>query len=156
MNVNGVNAQPTFLYESVWNIVGFILIITIINKKRVFSVMTTLFYFTWYGFGRMFIEGLRTDSLYIPGSNTLRVSQLIGALTFVFALTAIIVLSLRAKKLQKHFDANDPVYYGKRLAKLEADGFYDPKDKEDTTDDATAKNENEEANVDTEEKTEER
>lgn len=155
MNVNGVNAQPTFLYESVWNIIGFILIITVINKKRIFAGMTALFYFAWYGFGRMFIEGLRTDSLYIPGSNTLRVSQLIGALTFAFALAAIIILSIRAKKMQKCFDVNAPVYYGKRLAKLEADGFYGEKDKEDTQDDATAKTENEEVNKNTEEKTEE-
>ena len=128
MRVNFVNAQPTFLYESVWNIIGFILIITVINKKRVFSGMTALFYFAWYGFGRMFIEGLRTDSLYVPGTSTLRVSQLIGVLTFVGALSAIILLSLRAKKKGIVFSESTPVYYGARLAKLEADGFFSTAD----------------------------
>lgn len=136
MKVNFVNAQPTFLYESLWNIIGFVLIVTVINRKRVFSGMTALFYFAWYGFGRMFIEGLRTDSLYVPGSSTLRVSQLIGALTFVGALSAIILLSVRAKKKGMVFSESAPVYYGARLAKLEADGFYSDTEKEEPKTDA--------------------
>ena len=123
MNVNGINAQPTFLYESVWNIVGFLLILFIVNRRRLFAGMTTLFYFAWYGFGRMFIEGLRTDSLYLPGSDTMRVSQLIGALTFIFATVAIVYFSIRAKK--HPFDASTPVYYGKRLEKLCSKGLLD-------------------------------
>lgn len=121
MNVNGINAQPTFFYESVWNIIGFLLILFVINKRRLFAGMTTLFYFAWYGFGRMFIEGLRTDSLYLPGSDTMRVSQLIGALTFVFATAAIVCFSVRAKK--HPFDVSKPVYYGKRFEKLCSEGL---------------------------------
>ncbi len=113
MVINGVTAQPTFLYESLWNAVGFILIVTIVNKKRLFAGMTALFYFAWYGFGRMFIEGLRTDSLYIPGSDTMRVSQLIGFFTFVFSLSALIWLGVRSRG--KSFDIKEPVYYGRRL-----------------------------------------
>ena len=154
MNVNGINAQPTFLYESVWNIIGFILIVTIVNKKRIFSGMTALFYFTWYGFGRMFIEGLRTDSLYIPGSDTLRVSQLIGALTFVFALAAMILLSLRARKTQKSFSESAPVYYGKRLNKLQSDGFYGEIKEEPEVSESTI-GISDDNNEDTKEKTEE-
>lgn len=120
MNVNGIDAQPTFLYECVWNLVGFALILFVINKHRLFAGMTALFYFAWYGFGRMFIEGLRTDSLYIAGSDTLRVSQLIGALTFVFATVAIVVLSVRAKKYP--LDESSFVYYGRRLEKLRSTG----------------------------------
>ena len=123
MNVNGINAQPTFLYESLWNIAGFVLIVLVINKRRLFSGMTALFYFAWYGFGRMIIEGLRTDSLYLPGSDTMRVSQLIGALTFVFATAAIVLLSIKAKKVK--FDQSSPVYYGNRLKKLQESGFLD-------------------------------
>lgn len=121
MNVNGINAHPTFLYESLWNIVGFILIITVIHRHRKFAGMNTLFYFAWYGFGRMFIEGLRTDSLYVPGTESLRVSQLIGLCTFVFALAGIIFFSIRAKK--HPFDPKSPVYYGARLEKLRAEGL---------------------------------
>ncbi len=71
--------HPTFLYESLWNLVGFTLI-TIFYRKKKFNGQVALTYFAWYGFGRMFIEGLRTDSLYI---GSLRVSQLIGAACFV-------------------------------------------------------------------------
>jgi len=120
MNVNGINAHPTFLYESVWNIIGFVLIVLLIHPRRKFAGADTLFYFAWYGFGRMFIEGLRTDSLYVPGTESLRVSQLIGLCTFVFALAGFIYLSIRAKT--HPFDPKSPVYYGQRLQKLRDEG----------------------------------
>lgn len=129
MNVNGVNAHPTFLYESLWNIIGFILIVAVIHKRRVFAGMNTLFYFAWYGFGRMFIEGLRTDSLYVSGTESLRVSQLIGFCTFVFALIGIIYFSIRAKN--HPFDPKSPVYYGSRLQKLREEGLLSVADVED-------------------------
>ncbi len=73
--------HPTFLYESLWNLTGFILITALYRKKK-FNGQIVLAYIGWYGFGRMFIEGLRTDSLWIiPG--VIRVSQMIGALCFV-------------------------------------------------------------------------
>ena len=150
MKVNFVNAQPTFLYESLWNIIGFVLIVTVINRKRVFSGMTALFYFAWYGFGRMFIEGLRTDSLYVPGSSTLRVSQLIGALTFVGALSAIILLSVRAKKKGMVFSESAPVYYGARLAKLEAEGYYRAADQNTDQEDTSNSEGSDTNNTDTE------
>ncbi len=71
--------HPTFLYESVWNIVGFILI-TLTYKHKKFNGQILLSYLTWYGFGRMFIEGLRTDSLYV---GSLRISQVVGLVCFV-------------------------------------------------------------------------
>ena len=74
-----VYVHPTFLYESLWNITGFVLI-NILYKKKKFNGQAACMYLAWYGFGRMFIEGLRTDSLYIGG---IRVSQLVGLLCFV-------------------------------------------------------------------------
>lgn len=71
--------HPTFLYESVWNLVGFVLI-SIMYKHKKFNGQMILSYLTWYGFGRMFIEGLRTDSLYV---GSLRISQVVGLLCFV-------------------------------------------------------------------------
>ena len=68
----------------------------------------------------MFIEGLRTDSLYIPGSDVMRVSQLIGLATFLFAVCAIIIKCIKAKNTP--FDVASPVYYGARLEKLYKDG----------------------------------
>ena len=83
-----VYVHPTFLYESLWNILGFALI-NVFFKKKKFDGEVALWYFAWYGFGRMFIEGLRTDSLYI-GTTGIRVSQLLGFLLFAIA-TALIV-----------------------------------------------------------------
>ncbi len=85
--------HPTFLYESLWNLLGFVLI-NIFYKHKQFDGQIALMYFTWYGFGRMLVEGLRTDSLYIPGT-TLRISQCLGLACFVAGLTLLIVFSLR-------------------------------------------------------------
>ena len=81
--------HPTFLYESVWNIVGFI-IISFLYRKKKFNGQVALMYFAWYGFGRMFIEGLRTDSLYV---GPFRISQVVGAVCFVVG-TALIVAGM--------------------------------------------------------------
>ena len=89
--------HPTFLYESLWNVLGFILI-NLFYKKKKYDGQIVVMYFTWYGFGRMIIEGLRTDSLYV---GSFRISQVIGFLCFFFGacfLTAMeIVLRLRKK-----------------------------------------------------------
>lgn len=76
-----VYVHPTFLYESLWNLAGFILI-NIFYKKKKFNGQIACMYLAWYGFGRFFIEGLRTDSLYVPGT-AIRVSQLVGVVCFV-------------------------------------------------------------------------
>ena len=80
--------HPTFLYESVWNAVGFV-VLHFLSKKRQFDGQIALGYVVWYGLGRAWIEGLRTDSLYIPGTS-LRVSQVLAA---VSCLAAIAVLA---------------------------------------------------------------
>ena len=76
-----VYVHPTFLYESLWNLTGFILI-NFFYKRKKFNGQISCMYLAWYGFGRMFIESLRTDSLYIPGT-AIRVSQLVGFLCFI-------------------------------------------------------------------------
>ncbi len=77
--------HPTFLYESLWNLVGFVLIMLFYKKKK-FDGQHVLFYLVWYGFGRFFIEGLRTDSLYLLSNmlgETVRVSQLVAAICVI-------------------------------------------------------------------------
>lgn len=64
MVVNGVATHPTFLYESIWNFIGFI-IANILYRNKKFNGQIFTFYISWYGFGRAFIEMLRTDSLYV-------------------------------------------------------------------------------------------
>ena len=94
--------HPTFLYESVWNALGFV-ILHFLSKKRQYDGQIALGYAAWYGLGRTFIEGLRTDSLYIPGT-PIRVSQLLAAVSCLAALAvlAYFVIKPPAKKLFVH------------------------------------------------------
>ena len=103
-----MEVHPTFLYESLWNLVGFILIHCLYKKKK-FDGQIVLMYLTWYGFGRMFIEGLRTDSLYIPGT-PFRISQIVGFLCFALGMIAIIVLLVKANRKEKDAEAYAPAY----------------------------------------------
>ena len=79
-----IYVHPTFLYESVWNLIGFVLL-HFLSKRRKYDGQVALWYLAWYGLGRGFIEGLRTDSLYLLGTN-LRVSQLLGFASCLIAL----------------------------------------------------------------------
>lgn len=92
--------HPCFLYESVWCIVGFILLHLYV-KRRKFDGELVLMYCMWYGFGRMLIEGLRTDSLYW---GPFRVSQILSAVIMIAAL--IIWLTIRSRIKRN----NDPDY----------------------------------------------
>ena len=98
-NFEMLYVHPTFLYESLWNLLGFILI-NIFYKKKKFNGEIMLWYFTWYGLGRAFIETLRTDSLYL-GNTDIRVSSLLGALCFVLLVPVIIFGRVRFAKLAK-------------------------------------------------------
>ncbi len=88
-----VEVHPTFLYESLWNVVGLLLLVCIVSKARRFDGENTWFYFLWYGIGRFWIEGLRTDSLYLfnwtIGGQPIRVSQ---ALSLVMVLVSAFML----------------------------------------------------------------
>ena len=89
-----LGVHPTFLYESLWNILGFILI-NIVYKKKRFDGQIMLMYISWYGFGRMFIELLRTDSLTNGGS--IRISSLVGFLSFVVAGSLLLYFFIKNK-----------------------------------------------------------
>ncbi|MBR2371103.1 MAG: prolipoprotein diacylglyceryl transferase [Clostridia bacterium] len=86
--------HPTFLYESLWNLIGFI-IINIFYKRKKFNGQIFYMYISWYGFGRMLIEGLRTDSLYI---GPFRVSQVVGFLCFIIGTTMLVLNLLKARR----------------------------------------------------------
>ena len=87
--------HPTFLYESVWNLIGFVLLASLAGKRR-YDGQLALGYAAWYGLGRAMIEGLRVDSLWW---GPFRVSQLLAAVTCV---TAVAVL------VWQHFRPHDP------------------------------------------------
>ena len=91
--------HPTFLYESVWNICGFVLL-HFLSKKRQYDGQIALGYVLWYGLGRTFIEGLRTDSLMW---GDFRVSQILAGATAIAAAVTLFVLSTRRHDPEKLF-----------------------------------------------------
>ena len=91
--------HPTFLYESLWNLIGVILI-NLYYKHREYDGQVFLLVFGWYGLGRMFIEGLRQDSLYTTiFSLTFRTSQVLAAV--ISAITLVTLIYLKVKKFKK-------------------------------------------------------
>lgn len=84
--------HPTFLYESLWNLMGFLLL-HFLSKKRKYDGQIALGYVAWYGLGRTFIEGLRMDSLYL---GSFRVSQLLAASSCVAAVAVLVWQHFRA------------------------------------------------------------
>ncbi len=92
-----MEVHPTFLYESLWNLIGFIIIHALYKKKK-FHGQMVLMYLSWYGFGRMFIEGLRTDSLYV---GVFRISQVVGFLCFVIGGIALVYFLYKAIRREK-------------------------------------------------------
>jgi phosphatidylglycerol:prolipoprotein diacylglycerol transferase len=102
--LNSVTGQveyyhPTFLYESVWNLCGFLLL-HFLSKKRKYDGQVALGYVAWYGLGRTFIEGLRMDSLMW---GPFRVSQLLAAASCFAAVVALIVMAVRKPDPDKLF-----------------------------------------------------
>ncbi len=91
--------HPTFLYESVWNLAGFIAL-HFLSKKRQYDGQIALGYVFWYGLGRTFIEGLRVDSLYI---GPFRVSQLLAAISCLAAAAVLIAQCFRKHSKDKLF-----------------------------------------------------
>ena len=92
-----IEVHPTFLYESLWNLIGFIVIATLYKKKN-FHGQWACFYFAWYGLGRALIEGLRTDSLMI---GPFRVSQLLAVAVCVVGVVLLVLGTIKAKKEAK-------------------------------------------------------
>ena len=92
-----MDVHPTFLYESLWNLVGLGLL-CLYKKHKKFEGEVFWIYILWYGFGRALIEGLRTDSLYVPGT-AIRISQVVAAVTVIVA--AIVIAVKRYKELKK-------------------------------------------------------
>ena len=114
-----IEVHPTFLYESLWNLAGLALIYFVISRARTFDGENTCFYFIWYGIGRTWIEGLRTDSLYLFGwelfGQPIRVSQLLSV-GLVIAGLAVLVVNKR-----RHPRGRDALFVTKKEAALEAE-----------------------------------
>jgi len=100
LTIRGVTTyfHPAFIYEALWNVIG-LLIIHIFSKKSKsrYPGQYFLFYVAWYGLGRFMIEGIRIDSLFIPGTN-LRASQWLAAISFLAAVGILIYYHVRESK----------------------------------------------------------
>lgn len=89
MYIEGAYRQPTFLFESLWNLLGFGLICVLRRRTRLLKQgEITAFYLIWYGFGRLLIEGLRTDSLMFLG---IRVSQWLSGILILVGISMVVV-----------------------------------------------------------------
>lgn len=86
MYINGQYYHPTFLYESIWDVAVFIILVNI--RKHLKLGETFFLYLTWYSIGRFFIEGLRTDSLML--TSNIRVAQLVSILLILISISLIV------------------------------------------------------------------
>ncbi|WP_172372957.1 prolipoprotein diacylglyceryl transferase [Sporosarcina jiandibaonis] len=102
MTINGVTYHPTFLYESMWNLVGLIILL-LLRRVSLKRGEMFLFYLTWYSFGRYFIEGMRTDSLM---GGTLRTAQVVSVVTIIIAVTFFIIRRYVRKVDETYQDTN--------------------------------------------------
>ena len=93
------NVHPCFLYESLLCALGFVLLHLFTRHLRMYDGQTFLLYIVWYGVSRFFIEGLRTDSLLLPGID-LRVSQVVAAASVLAAVTLLVLGFVFKKKMK--------------------------------------------------------
>ncbi|TQS74803.1 prolipoprotein diacylglyceryl transferase [Ornithinibacillus gellani] len=107
MCIDGVMYYPTFLYESFWNLLVFIFLL-VLRRKNPLRGEVFLSYVMTYSVGRFFIEGMRTDSLYIHGTN-IRMAQFISILIIVGA-AALLIYRRKTGTAEKHYD-------GKKLSR---------------------------------------
>ena len=96
MKINGVYYHPTFFYEFLWCLVGFIILLIFRRMKNVKNGQTTALYLIWYGIGRFVIEISRTDSLMFSG---FKVAQIVS---IIFVITGVILFIVKQKK--GHFE----------------------------------------------------
>lgn len=93
---NYINVHPTFLYESAWNLLIFVLLL-LYRKHKKFDGELCLLYLGGYGVGRFLIEGIRTDTLFIPGT-TVPVSQVLALVMVIGSVAADIIVRIKMKK----------------------------------------------------------
>lgn len=94
MEIGGIYYQPTFLYESLWCIIGFMMLLIVRKFKYIKVGQLTSLYFMWYSVGRFFIEAMRTDSLMLGG---FRVAQIVSIALFTISLIAFMILSRQGR-----------------------------------------------------------
>ncbi len=115
-NTGLVGVHPCFLYESLWCLLGFVLIHFLSKKFQKYPGQVLYAYLVWYGFERMIVEGLRTDSLMLPFWG-LRVSQVISALILIFGIIMLIVNRNKEDEFYDDYRRKKSLGRGKRASK---------------------------------------
>ncbi len=103
MYIEGAYHEPTFYYEFLWCILGFILLLLIRNRKKTKLGTLTAFYLTWYGIGRFFVESLRTDSLMLGG---FKMAQIISIVYIIIGISLLIININKKEKEDLYKDTN--------------------------------------------------
>ena len=98
MLIGGNYHHPTFLYESIWCLIGFIILLLLKRKKKLKIGTLTSFYLIWYGIERFFVEGLRTDSLML---GPIKIAQIMSILFVLSGIVVAIYCFKKQKKLYK-------------------------------------------------------
>ena len=106
MHINGAYYQPTFLYESLWSFIGVLILFYLRRRKGVKVGEIAAGYLIWYSFGRFFIEGMRTDSLWM--FNVIRISQLVSIVLFLLGIGLIIVRRRRVPAVPDYVSIDNP------------------------------------------------
>lgn len=103
MNIYGIYYHPTFLYESLWCVLGFVLLLIMRRRKYIKIGQLTGIYFMWYSIGRFFIEALRTDSLML---GTIKMAQLVSIVLFIIGLGLVYTKS-RGSKFENLYNGDE-------------------------------------------------
>lgn len=106
MYILGEYRQPTFLYESVWCVAGFLAMLIIRRYKYLRLGQLTGFYLFWYGFGRLLIEELRTDSLML---GPIKIAQLVSIIFMISGIVLFLYNIIKSKPGNKRLYAEDPI-----------------------------------------------
>lgn len=104
MKINGIYYTPTFFYESIWCILGFIILLIIRRRKYIKVGTMCAIYLIWYGLGRFFIESLRTDSLILMG---FKVAQIVSVAMIIIGIIIIIKNTQKGKFVDLYNDKNN-------------------------------------------------
>ena len=105
MNIGGVYHQPTFLYESIWCLIGFIALLFIRKYKYIKIGQMSCFYLVWYGVGRFFIEGMRMDSLMLGG---LKMAQIVSIIMIIAGVVMFFILN-RGSRFDNRYNDEENV-----------------------------------------------
>ena len=105
MYINGAYHLPMFYFESLWCLIGFIILLILRRRKYIKVGQLTSFYMIWYSLARFFIEIYRTDSLMI---GNFKVAQIVSVIMFIIGFIWLLIQS-RKPKLDELYNTNEPI-----------------------------------------------